>query len=155
MRRAYERKRPTESRCEGLDARVARRISIQVEELESVRKKLSGKHFRGKLLPESLPIFAVSECRFPPPLSASAMPLLLRSSMERRHMKKAALVLMHLAIAAGVASVPAAAQFYANGAMALGRMVMQPSRRWSCAHARACTSRTRMRCTATRASHAP
>ena len=83
------------------------------------------------------------------------MPLLLRSSMERRHMKKAALVLMHLAIAAGVASVPAAAQFYANGAMALGRMVMQPSRRWSCAHARACTSRTRMRCTATRASHAP
>ena len=119
------------------------------------QKKLSGKHFRGKLLPESLPIFAVSECRFPPPLSASAMPLLLRSSMERRHMKKAALVLMHLAIAAGVASVPAAAQFYANGAMALGRMVMQPSRRWSCAHARACTSRTRMRCTATRASHAP
>lgn len=58
------------------------------------------------------------------------MALLLRSAMERANMKKMALVLLHLAATAAVAGVPAAAGFYSLGAMALARMIQQPSRRW-------------------------
>lgn len=84
------------------------------------------------------------------------MPLLLRSSMEKRDMKKYAMVLMYLANAAMLAGVPAATLFYGTGAVALAQMAVAQSRRCAklftqrarCMHCRsrdACASRVRSR----------
>ena len=57
------------------------------------------------------------------------MALLLRTSMEKRNMRKFTMILMHLATTAMIAGVPAAAMFYITGAATLGGMALGPSRR--------------------------
>ena len=57
------------------------------------------------------------------------MALLLRTAMEKRNMRKFAMILMQLAVTASVYGVPAAAIFYGTSALALGRLAVAPSRR--------------------------
>ena len=59
------------------------------------------------------------------------MPLLLRTSMEKRNMKKMALILTHLAGMAMISGVPAGSAFYMQSAMMLARMALSPSRRYA------------------------
>ena len=59
------------------------------------------------------------------------MALLIRTAMERRNMRKLAMVLMHLAAKAMLSGVPAAGIFYSTGAMALARSAVGPSRRYA------------------------
>ena len=57
------------------------------------------------------------------------MPLLLRTSMEKKGMRKVATILLHLASVGMLGGVPAAAVFYSTGAMALAGLAVAPSRR--------------------------
>ena len=59
------------------------------------------------------------------------MPTLLRSTFEKRCMRKYALMMMHLANVAAAAGVPAAAYFYFSCATVLSAMALGPSRRWA------------------------
>ena len=57
------------------------------------------------------------------------MPLLLRTAMEQRCMRRVALLLLHLSSLAVIGNVPAAAIFYNRAAMTVGRMALAQSRR--------------------------
>ena len=57
------------------------------------------------------------------------MPLLLRSNMEKRNMRRFSLVLMQLALQAAQLRVPAAAIFFGTGAASLAGLAVAPSRR--------------------------
>ena len=60
---------------------------------------------------------------------SGATPAVLRTSMEKRNMKKFAMVLIDLTNTSMLAGVPAAALFYSTGAAALAQMAVAQSRR--------------------------
>ena len=57
------------------------------------------------------------------------MPLLTRTAMERRNMRKFSMLMMYLAQQAMLLGIPAATIFYSNGATALAGLAVMPSRR--------------------------
>ena len=59
------------------------------------------------------------------------MALLIRTSMEKRNMRKIAMVLMHLSATAMLSGLPAMSIFYSTGAMVLTGYALGPSRRYA------------------------